>query len=96
LAINKTNKTIFLPHLTVLGTLNIPETLKTTPLALFYASSTPVDMAAVEAVLPYIDEINKEKVRSLIINNYRNFAFKTDELCRTNLVKHIIDTKGKG
>lgn len=53
-------------------------------------------MADIEAVLPDIDEITKDKVRSLIINNYRNFAFKTDEFGHTNLVKHSIDTQGKG
>ena len=95
-AINRTNTTIFLPRLTVLGTLNLQETKKTTPLASFHASSTTVDMAAIEAVLPDIDDITKEKIRRLLIDNYRNFAFKTDELGHTNLVKHSIDTQGQG
>jgi len=93
-ASNRTDKTIFLPRLTVLETLNIQETPKATPLASFHVSSTPVDMAAIETVLPDIDEINKDKLRSLIIKNYRNFAFKTDELGRTSLVTHNIDTQG--
>lgn len=53
-------------------------------------------MSVIEAALPDIDEITKEKVRSLLTERYTSFAFKTSELGHTSLVKHKIDTQGQG
>ncbi|KZS17057.1 Uncharacterized protein APZ42_017102, partial [Daphnia magna] len=97
-AVNGTDKTIFLPRLTVVGTLRIskPSRKPVKTMASISVASDPINTAAVESALPDIDEENKEKLRRLVINNYNSFAFKTSELGRTTLVKHVIDTQGQG
>ncbi|KZS05506.1 Uncharacterized protein APZ42_031280 [Daphnia magna] len=93
-AVNGTDKTIFLPHLTVLGTLRIstPSRKPVETMALIREASDSITTAAVESALPDMDEENKENLRRLIINNYNSFFFKQ----HTTLVKHVIDTQGQG
>ncbi|KZR98175.1 Uncharacterized protein APZ42_006531, partial [Daphnia magna] len=97
-AVNGTDKTIFLPRLTVLGTLHISRASSkpVETMASIRVASTSINTAAVESALPDIDEKNKENLRRLIINNYNSFAFKTSELAHTTLVKHVIVTQGQG
>ncbi|KZS02122.1 Uncharacterized protein APZ42_000969, partial [Daphnia magna] len=84
-AVNGTDETIFLPRLTVLGTLRIsrPSRKPVETMASISVASTPINTAAVESALPDIDEENKENLRRLIINIYNSFAFKTSELGHT-------------
>ncbi|KZR97115.1 Uncharacterized protein APZ42_008193, partial [Daphnia magna] len=97
-AVNGTDKTIFLPRLTVLGTLRIsrPSRKPVETMASISVASDPINTAAVESVLPDIDEKNKGKLPRLIINNYNSFAFKSSDLGHTTLVKHVVDRQGQG
>ena len=95
-AINRTNKTIFLPRLTVLGTLSTNKNARASALTIAscHSSLVTVDMSLIEAALPDLEEDIKNKVRELIKENYTNFAFQVNELGHTSLVKHKIDTQG--
>ncbi|KZS06385.1 Uncharacterized protein APZ42_030174 [Daphnia magna] len=86
-AVNGTDKNIFLTRLTVLGILRIsrPPRKPVETIASISVASDPIKTAAVESALSDIDEENKEKLRRLIINNYNSFAFKTSELGHTAL-----------
>ncbi|KAK4007195.1 hypothetical protein OUZ56_012355 [Daphnia magna] len=63
-AVNGTDKTIFLPRLTVLGTLRIsrPSRKPVETIASITVASDPINTAAVESALPVIDEKNIENL----------------------------------
>ncbi|KAK4028173.1 hypothetical protein OUZ56_017433 [Daphnia magna] len=67
-AVNGTDKTIFLPRLTVLGTLHIsrPSRKPVETMASISVASDPINTAAVESALPDIDEENKENLLLLL------------------------------
>ncbi|KAK4017118.1 hypothetical protein OUZ56_032071 [Daphnia magna] len=67
-AVNGTDKTIFLPRLTVLGTLHIsrPSRKPVETMASISVASGPINTAAVESALPDIDEENKENLLLLL------------------------------
>ncbi|KAK4007302.1 hypothetical protein OUZ56_012462 [Daphnia magna] len=64
-AVKGTDKTIFLPRLTVLGTLlfSRPSRKPVETMASISVASSPINTAAVKSALPDIDEENKENLR---------------------------------
>ncbi|KAK4028557.1 hypothetical protein OUZ56_021562 [Daphnia magna] len=88
-AVNGTDKTIFLPRLTVLGTLHISRASSkpVETMASIRVASTSINTAAVESALPDIDEKNKENLRQGPI---RQRAYHTSPKAK-EIAKNIIE-----
>ncbi|KAK4003863.1 hypothetical protein OUZ56_005614 [Daphnia magna] len=91
--VNETNHTISLSRYTILGHVVFePPTL----IASCSTKPTTIDPAIFEASLPDVTETIKGELRKLLLENQSIFAFQTRDLGNTGLVKHVIDTQGKG
>lgn len=93
--VNETNCRITLPKFQVIGKISFEE--KKTPQAIAACTTTrPVDTATFDSVLSHVPPDGRDLVKDLLTENNLIFASKTEELGCTGVVKHTINTEGRG
>ncbi|KZR95922.1 Uncharacterized protein APZ42_010022, partial [Daphnia magna] len=80
----------------VLGTVVFTEEKTQHTVASCSYQNTPTDPNVFDEALGEIPSKEKQALLELLENHAHLFAFKTEYLGKTGLVKHTIDTQGKG
>ena len=96
--VNETDAAITLPRFQVLGEIELTQQT-VSQIASVSEKRIPIkkeNIEIIENALPTIDDEFREQLRTFLLDNHTLFAFSTSELGCTGIVKHRIDTEGKG